>query len=172
VNTEIFVLKNAFEVNRLMSHLKPNWRKASTSNKPLVVTVMDKPEDRSKAQNRLYWKWVAQFANHFGNDKDEVHHMWKKQFLVRIYVRESKNPDSKFDKQYAKTWEAIKAVKMAECEQWEAISEGVIHATSTTDADVTMFTEYLDEIYNFSRSQGLWLSCPDDLRFVREMSEK
>jgi len=121
---------------------------------------------------RLYWKWIHQFAQHFGNTQEEVHHLFKKKFLVRIYVRESSDLNSKFDKQYAKTWEAIKGVKMAEMDEWQALSEGVIHATSTTDADVTMFTEYLNEIYNFSQAQGLWLSTPGDLKFAREMSEK
>lgn len=38
-------------------------------------------ETRSTAQNRLYWKWLAEFGNHLGYDKDDMHEALAEKFL-------------------------------------------------------------------------------------------
>lgn len=164
MKTEIFVLKNAFEVNRLMSHLKPNWRKASTSNKPLVVTVSEKGEDYTAAQRRLYWSWMTQFAKHQGDDQDSVHHDFKRRFLIAIYRRD--------DAGFAAMCDAIAALKDNEPDQHRAIGEQVIKLTSITKATKVQMSQYMDSIYHFCIKQNCYLQVPDDLRFVREMNEK
>jgi hypothetical protein len=163
-----FVLKAESDLTQLTIHLFKHYPAAANNKMPLYVTVTDKPEDRSKAQNKLYWMWLTQYGNHFGHDKEEVHYDMKKRFLTRIFFRDSKDPESKFSEQYAKTWEAIGAVKMAECDQWKILAHGVIDATSTRDADVEQFTEYLNEILNFARKHGCHLKIPDDLRYSIE----
>lgn len=163
-----FILKAESDLTRMTIYLLKNYATAAANGTPLHVTASDKPEDRSKAQNRLYWLWMTQYANHFGYTKEETHFFMKKKFLVHIFYRDSKNPESDFNKQYAKTWDAIRAVKMAECDQWKILSEGVVDATSTRDADVEQFTEYLNEILAFSRKHGCHLKIPDDLRYSIE----
>lgn len=37
--------------------------------------------DRSLAQNRLYWKWIAAIANDTGNDPDALHDHFRSKFL-------------------------------------------------------------------------------------------
>lgn len=163
-----FILKVEADLTRLTIHLLKNYQLAVANGKPLYVMVSDKAEDRSKAQNRLYWMWMAQYGNHFGYSKEEVHFFMKKKFLVHIYYRDSRDSESDFSKQYAKTWDAIRAVKMAECDQWKILSEGVVDATSTRDASVEQFTEYLNEILAFSRKRGCHLKIPDDLKYSIE----
>ena len=37
-------------------------QKAASEGKPLVVLIAPQEKDRSKAQNRLYWMWLNQWA--------------------------------------------------------------------------------------------------------------
>ncbi len=62
-----------------------NHAKAANEGKPLVVLIAPQEKDRSKAQNRLYWMWLNQWAKRQGKNKHYEHLFFKKNFLAKIY---------------------------------------------------------------------------------------
>lgn len=160
---KIFILSTTFDVNRLMTELKTTWRQAIADKKPLVVRLSNKQEDITSAQRRLYFQWITQFANHFGDDNDMVHHDMKKRFLIAIYYRD--------DPEFAKMCDAVKQLETSEPIIWQTIREHVIKETSITKASKEQMSEYMDKFFKFAQSQGLQMRTPDDLKFAREMSE-
>lgn len=156
-----FVIKSFEEVGRAIAYMHRHHADALSDGKPLVVRIDQRQEDRSKAQNRLYWMWVAQFAKHQGTDKDTEHLFFKKQFLARIYHRDDVG-------QYRKTFAAVKALKVKCPEEYQAVADGLNELITTTDASVEQFTEYLNDIHAFCLKHGKCLSTPDDLMFAME----
>ena len=53
------------------------------------IEITDWKENRSLAQNRLYWKWVTQYAGEAGLIKEEAHKLFKGELLIRIYERDN-----------------------------------------------------------------------------------
>jgi hypothetical protein len=49
-----------------------------------VVSAKVKKQTRSTIQNSLYWKFVTEFGNHFGYDKDFAHDILRFRFLYEI----------------------------------------------------------------------------------------
>lgn len=164
MKTLIFKLSDTAQVNRLMEYLKSNWRKAIKDGKPLIISVSEKDEDYTSKQRRLYFSWMTQFAKHQGDDQNSVHSDFKKRFLIAIYRRD--------DAGFNQMCESIAALKESEPEQYRAIAEGVIRLTSITKASKSQMSEYMNEIYHFCIKQNCYLQTPDDLRFVREMSDE
>ncbi|MGZ2164067.1 recombination protein NinB [Acinetobacter baumannii] len=156
-----FVIKNHSDINYVIGYLNTNHAKAASEGKPLVVLIAPQAKDRSKAQNRLYWKWLHEIHRKTGNDEDQLHFEFKKKFLIGILKRD--------DDEYAAMCLAISALKQSESEQYEAIANGVIRETSTTRMNTAQFTEYLNLIEAFALKEfGLVLPVPDDLKYLRE----
>lgn len=155
---QTFVIKSHDQITRVISFLHSNYNKANQNNNPLVVRVSQKEEDRSTAQNRLYWKWLNDWSKHIGSDKDAEHLFFKRRFLIGIYNRD--------DAEFAEMCASIKQLKMNEQEEYEAISRHVIRMTSTTKASVTQMSEYLNNIHDFCVVHGKYLETPDDLKWV------
>ncbi|NWK62785.1 hypothetical protein HYI12_09400 [Acinetobacter sp. SwsAc3] len=155
------VIKSFEEVGRAIAYMHRHHADALSDGKPLVVRIDQKQEDRSKAQNRLYWMWVAQFAKHQGTDKDTEHLFFKKQFLARIYNRDDVG-------QYRKTFAAVKVLKDQKHPMYQQVADGLNELITTTDASVEQFAEYLNDIHAFCNKHGCWLSTPDDLMYLME----
>jgi len=156
-----FVIKSFEEVGRAIAYMHRHHATACEEGKPLVVEIRPESRDRSKAQNRLYWKWLHEIHRKTGNDEDQLHFEFKKKFLIGILKRD--------DKDYADMCLAISALKQSESEQYEAIANGVIRETSTTRMNTAQFTEYLNLIEAFAlKTFGLVLPVPDDLKYVME----
>ena len=151
-----FVIKSFEEVGRAIAYMHRHHADALSDGRPLVVRMDQKQEDRSKAQNRLYWLWLSQWSKRQGTDKDTEHLFFKKQFLARIYDRDEVG-------QYKQTFAAVKVLKDQKHPQYQAVADGLNELISTTDATVDQFTEYLNDIHAFCNRQGCWLSTPDDL---------
>ena len=49
-----------------------------------VVSAKVKKQTRSNQQNDLYWKFVTEFGNHFGYDKDFSHDLLRYKFLFTV----------------------------------------------------------------------------------------
>jgi len=49
-----------------------------------VVSAKVKKQTRSTIQNSLYWKFVTEFGNHFGYDKDFSHDLLRYKFLFTV----------------------------------------------------------------------------------------
>ena len=157
-----FVIKSFEEVGRAIAYMHRHHAYALSDGKPLVVRINQKEDDRSKAQNRLYWMWVNQWSKHQGTDKDSEHLYFKKHFLSRIYDRDDVG-------QYRKTFEAVKVLKEQKHPMYQQVADGLNELISTRDATVDQFTEYLNDIHAFCNKHGRWLNTPDDLMFAIEI---
>jgi len=160
----VFPIQSHSDITKAISFMHSNYTKAIESGKPLVIRIDQKQEDRSKAQNRLYWKWLSQWAKHQGTDKDSEHLFFKKQFLARIYHRDDVG-------QYRKTFAAVKVLKDQKHPMYQQVADGLNELISTTDASVDQFTEYLNDIHGWCNKHGCYLMTPDDLKFLFEYGE-
>lgn len=160
----VFPIQSHADITKAISFMHTNYMKALEEKKPLVVYIEQESRERSKQQNKLYWKWLTQWAKHQGNDKDSEHLFFKKHFLSRIYDRDEVN-------QYKKTFAAVKVLKDEKHPMYQQVADGLIELISTTDASVDQFTEYLNDIHSFCLKHGCYLNTPDDLMYVWEMKQ-
>lgn len=158
MKTAVFTIKDHSDITKTMSYLHTNYTKANFENKPLVVEIKPFDSDRSKAQNRLYWKFLTQWAKHQGTDKDAEHLFFKKKFLAVIFYRDDVG-------QYRNTFDAVKVLKKQNHPMYQYVADGLNELISTTDASVAQFTEYLNDIHAFCLKQGCYLETPDDLKW-------
>lgn len=159
MKTAVFTIKDHSDITKTMSYLHTNYTKANFENKPLVVEIKPFDGDRSKAQNRLYWKFLSQWSKHQGTDKDSEHLFFKKKFLARIYDRDDVG-------QYRKTFAAVRKLKEEQHSMYQQVADGLNELISTTDASIAQFTEYLNDIHTFCLKQGCYLETPDDLMYA------
>lgn len=160
----VFPINSHADITKAISFMHTNYTKALEENKPLRVVIDQKQEDRSKAQNRLYWMWLTQWAKRQGNDKESEHLYFKKHFLSRIYDRDDVG-------QYRNTFAAVKILKDQNHPMYEQVANGLNDLISTTDASVEQFTEYLNDIHAFCLKHGCYLNTPDDLMYAWEMMQ-
>ena len=161
MKTAVFTIKDHSDITKTMSYLHTNYTKANFENKPLVVEIRPFDGDRSKAQNRLYWKFLSQWSKHQGTDKDSEHLFFKKKFLARIYDRDDVG-------QYKATFAAVRKLKEEQHSMYQQVADGLNELISTTDASIAQFTEYLNDIHAWCNKQGCYLETPDDLKFALE----
>ena len=125
-----------------------------------VVHVLDiRPfvKNRSTAQKGLYFIWVGQIANHFGEEKNTVHIRLKKTHLIPIYM-------AREDGEWARTVETIRDVyRLGMKDKAKQMEAHIVSLASTNDATVPEFTEYLNQIEIEYAGMGLVLVHPDDL---------
>lgn len=162
MNQAVFPIPNHTEISKVINYLNLNHAKAAVEGKPLIVTISTKQIDRSSAQNRLYWLWMAQWSKHQGTDKDYEHLYFKKKFLARIYDRDDVG-------QYRNTFAAVLALKKEQHSMYQQVADGLNELISTTDASIAQFTEYLNDIHAFCLKQGCYLETPDDLKYTLEL---
>ena len=149
-----WVVKNDDQRLKHMSYL---------AQKELPYTATDEDGEkvkRSTATNRLYWLWVTQAANEWGDTKEGVHYDLKRRFLLKIYYRDSNS--------FAGMCDSIKALQDLDLDHYDKIAAEVVGLVSTTKATDKQMSEYLDDIYRFCYAQGLFLLIPDDLTWVRD----
>jgi uncharacterized coiled-coil DUF342 family protein len=152
----VFPIQSHADITKAINYMHTNYTQAINEGKPLVVRIDQKQEDRSKAQNRLYWMWMNQWAKRQGTDKDAEHLYFKKHMLARIYYRDDVG-------QYRKTFAAVKVLKDQKHPMYQQVADGLNELISTRDATVDQFTEYLNDIHAFCNKHGCWLNTPDDL---------
>lgn len=160
----VFPIQSHADITKAISFMHTNYTKALEENKPLVVRIDQKVEDRSKAQNRLYWLWLSQWSKHQGTDKDSEHLFFKKKFLSIIFNRDDVG-------QYRKTFAAVKVLRDQKHPMYQQVADGLNELITTTDASVEQFTEYLNDIHAFCLKHGKHLSTPDDLMYLREINQ-
>ena len=160
----VFPIQSHADITKTINYMHTNYNQAINEGKPLRVVIDQKQEDRSKAQNRLYWLWLSQWSKRQGTDKDTEHLFFKKQFLARIYHRDEVG-------QYKRTFAAVRVLRDQKHPQYQAVADGLNELISTTDASVDQFTEYLSDIHAFCNQHGCWLSTPDDLMYLREINQ-
>ena len=160
----VFPIQSHADITKAISFMHTHYTKALEEKKPLRVVIDQKQDDRSTAQNRLYWMWLTQWAKRQGNDKESEHLYFKKHFLSRIYDRDDVG-------QYRNTFAAVKILKDQNHPMYEQVANGLNDLISTTDASVEQFTEYLNDIHAFCLKHGCYLNTPDDLMYAWEMKQ-
>ena len=160
----VFPIQSHADITKAINFMHTNYTKAIESGKPLRVVIDQKQDDRSAAQNRLYWMWLTQWAKHQGNDKESEHLYFKKHFLARIYYRDDVG-------QYRETFDAVKILRDQKHPVYQYVADGLNDLISTTDATVDQFTEYLNDIHAFCLKHGCYLNTPDDLMYAWEMKQ-
>lgn len=120
-----------------------------------VVYITEGAQGRSLAQNALYWGWLDDFVktdvnDYAGHDKDHWHREFKDSFLSRIFERD--------DPQYALTMRTIRQVYREQLQDEALVlRKAVVDMTSTRDASVKQFAEYLTEIERHAAMAGIAL---------------
>ena len=125
----------------------------------VAIYQADIERQRTKAQNRLYWLWIKQISDKTGQDKDTIHHEFKKKHLARIFNR---------DDEYKETFAKVRACKgVVEPYIYEKLVDGVVGLLSTTKANTKQMTEYLNDVWADAYSKGIFLTIPQELEWVR-----
>ena len=154
----VFPIQSHADITKAINYMHTHYTQAINEGKPLVVRINQTPDERSAAQNRLYWMWLGQIERKTGQDKDSLHYEFKKKFLIYIYRRD--------DQEFAETCNAIAMLKQNECEEYRVIAEQVIRLCSTTKLSVKQMTEYLGYVHDFAVTQlHVHLTVPDDLKW-------
>ena len=154
----VFPIQSHADITKAINFMHTNYNQAINEGKPLRVVIDQKQDDRSTAQNRLYWMWLGQIERKNGTDKDQLHYEFKKKFLIYIYRRD--------DQDFAEMCHAIAKVKQSEPDEYETIGKQVIRLCSTTKLSVKQMTEYLNYVHDFAVTQlGVHLTVPDDLKW-------
>lgn len=160
----VFPIQSHADITKAINFMHTHYTRAINEGKPLRVMIDQKQDDRSTAQNRLYWLWLTQWSKRQGTDKDTEHLFFKKQFLARIYHRDDVG-------QYRNTFAAVKVLKDQKHPMYQQVADGLNELITTTDASVDQFTEYLNDIHAFCNKHGCWLNTPDDLMFAWELNQ-
>lgn len=112
-------------------------------------------EKRRAGQNSTYWAWLTDLQKTnvnevAGKTKNEWHRIFKADYLVPIYIRD--------DPGYALMFSSLETV-LNELGKvvYENIVDWVVDETSTTQASVGQFCEYLQCIEQFAHSKGVAL---------------
>lgn len=130
----------------------------------IEAVIREHKKDRSLRQNSLYWEWVTVISNELGMTKEDQHEDLKKRILVPIYERD--------DLGYAAMIQAIRRVySQGLKDDANAMFEHIVRLTSTTNAKVKQFTEYLKEIERDMIGKGIALPHPED-RYYQAMGIK
>jgi len=154
----VFPIQSHADITKAINYMHTHYTQAINEGKPLVVRIDQKQDDRSTAQNRLYWMWLGQIERKNGTDKDELHYEFKKKFLIYIYRRD--------DQEFAEMCHAIAKVRQSEPDEYETIGKQVIRLCSTTKLSVKQMTEYLNYVHDFAVTQlNVFLTVPDDLKW-------
>lgn len=156
-----FVIKNHSDINYVIGYLNNNHAKAANEGKPLVVTITCKQESLSAAQRRLYWLWMTEYGNYRGLDKEEASSFFKYKYLSVIYNRDNVG-------EYPETFRTMKELKKTGASQYEALRQFVANRISITEATTKQMKEFLNDIEIFCLKDGVKLTCPDDLKYLRE----
>lgn len=61
--------------------LKELWQYLSSKKAPYVIEVCQPYKQRSTTQNRLYWAWLGCISADTGYHVDDLHEMFKREFL-------------------------------------------------------------------------------------------
>ena len=154
----VFPIQSHADITKAINFMHTHYTQAINEGKPLRVVIDQKQDDRSTAQNRLYWMWLGQIERKNGTDKDQLHYEFKKKFLIYIYRRD--------DQDFAEMCDSIAKVKQSEPDEYETIGKQVIRLCSTTKLSVKQMTEYLNYVHDFAVTQlGVHLTVPDDLKW-------
>lgn len=158
---QVFVIKSHEQITRAIAYMHSNYANALNDGKPLVVRIDQKQETLSGAQRRLYWLWMTEYGKAKGFDKEEASAFFKYKYLSIIYNRDNVG-------EYPETFRTMRELKESGASQYEALRQFVANRISITEATTKQMTEFLTDIEMWCLKDGVKLTCPDDLMWVRD----
>ena len=156
-----FVIKSFEEVGRAIAYMHRHHAAACEDGKPLVVRIDQKQETLSGAQRRLYWLWMTEYGKQRGLDKEEASAFFKYKYLSIIYNRDNVG-------EYPETFRVMRDLKKSGSLGYEPLRQFVSNRMSITEATTKQMAEYLNDIEMWCLKDGVKLTCPDDLMYLRE----
>ncbi|WP_336163556.1 hypothetical protein [Acinetobacter ursingii] len=161
MNQAVFPIPNHTEIAKVINYLNLNHAKAASEGKPLVVTITCKQESLSAAQRRLYWLWMTEYGKQRGLDKEEASAFFKYKYLSIIYNRDNVG-------EYPETFKVMRELKESGSSGYEPLRQFVSNRMSITEATTKQMAEFLNDIEMWCLKDGVKLTCPDDLKYLRE----
>ena len=159
-----FVIKSFEEVGRAIAYMHRHHADALSDGKPLVVRIDQRQETLSSAQRRLYWLWMTEYGKQRGLDKEEASAFFKYKYLSIIYNRDNVG-------EYPETFKVMRDLKKSGASEYEPLRQFVSNRMSITEATTKQMAEYLNDIEMWCLKDGVKLTCPDDLKYVMEVSQ-
>ena len=158
------VIKSFEEVGRAIAYMHRHHAMACADGKPLVVRIDQKQETLSGAQRRLYWLWMTEYGKQRGLDKEEASAFFKYKYLSIIYNRDNVG-------EYPETFKVMRDLKKSGASEYEPLRQFVSNRMSITEATTKQMAEFLTDIEMWCLKDGVKLTCPNDLKYVMEMSQ-
>ena len=171
----VFPIQSHADITKAINYMHTNYTQAINEGKPLVVRIDQKQEDRSKAQNRLLHMWFGQIARHTGDTPEAIKFEMKKKYLAKIYVRDSEEAREAYDAVigYRDVVQSLDGEdkKIHTVKYNRVVKMFIQDHVKSSKATKKQFSEFCDKIHAFaSVDLGVYLSCPDDLKYLMEMS--
>ena len=156
-----FVIKSFEEVGRAIAYMHRHHAAACEDGKPLVVRIDQRQETLSGAQRRLYWLWMTEYGKQRGLDKEEASAFFKYKYLSIIYNRDNVG-------EYPETFRVMRDLKKSGASEYEPLRQFVSNRMSIREATTKQMAEFLTDIEVWCLKDGVKLTCPDDLKYLRE----
>ena len=135
------VLRASVKKGELLYENPMAYHKLLVSISGLIEVVFRKVSNpRTNQQNKLYWKWMTILGEEIGYTKEEMHFIFKKQFL---------------------------ADKMSTLQKDEFMEylQGLSKDLATTKKlSIGGMVEYMNKVFDQARELGYRLPLPDDLK--------
>ncbi|RBA42342.1 MULTISPECIES: hypothetical protein [Acinetobacter] len=155
------IIKSFEEVGRAIAYMHKHHADALSDGKPLVVRIDQRQETLSSAQRRLYWLWMTEYGKQRGLDKEEASAFFKYKYLLIIYNRDNVG-------EYPETFKVMRDLKKSGSSGYEPLRQFVSNRMSITEATTKQMAEFLTDIEMWCLKDGVKLTCPDDLKYLRE----
>ena len=169
----VFPINSHADITKAISFMHTHYNKALEENKPLVVRIDQKQEDRSKAQNRLLHMWFGQMAKFTGDEPEKIKYEMKKKFLAKICVRDNESAQEAYEAVLGYR-DVLRLLDGDELRVNTAKYNRVVRMfiqdhVKSSKANKKQFSEFCDYIVAFSSVKlGVHLTMPDDLMYLKE----
>ena len=160
----VFPIQSHADITKAINFMHTNYNQAINEGKPLRVVIDQKQETLSSAQRRLYWLWMTEYGKQRGLDKEEASAFFKYKYLSIIYNRDNVG-------EYPETFKVMRDLKKSGSSGYEPLRQFVSNRMSITEATTKQMAEYLNDIEVWCLKDGVMLTCPDDLKYLMEMSQ-
>ena len=74
----VFPIQSHADITKAINYMHTNYTQAINEGKPLRVVIDQKAEQRSVAQNRLFYMWMSELQRKTGQSEDSLKFFFKK----------------------------------------------------------------------------------------------
>ena len=157
----VFPIQSHADITKAINYMHTNYTQAINEGKPLRVVIDQKEDKLSDAQRRLYWLWMTEYGKQRGLDKEEASAFFKYKYLSIIFNRDNVG-------EYPETFRVMRDLKKSGSSGYEPLRQFVSNRMSITEATTKQMAEFLTDIEMWCLKDGVRLTCPDDLKYLRE----